>query len=102
MLTENRYKTYTAYTAEEALEVLKDLQPKLILVDIGLPGMDGLMLTKFLKKQARYKDVPIIAITAYAMKGDEEKAVAAGCSGYIAKPFDTRSFPGLIDQYLHK
>jgi CheY-like chemotaxis protein len=72
----------------------------LILMDIQLPGIDGLELTRRLKKDSRYRKIVIIALTAYAMKGDEEKARAAGCDGYITKPIDTRTLPAVIAQYL--
>ncbi len=101
LLNENNYHLHNARTAEEALALLETLQPQLILMDIQLPGMNGLILTKFLKTQGKYQHVPIIALTAYAMKEDEAKILAAGCDGYIAKPIDTRSFPSLIDQFLH-
>jgi CheY-like chemotaxis protein len=100
LLTAKGYGIQTAINAEEALTILKTFQPQLILMDIQLPGMDGYELTKKLKADPKYKDIPIIALTAYAMKGDKEKVLAAGCDGYIAKPIDTRTFPDLIAEYL--
>jgi len=94
------YEVRTAVDAEQALEMLKNFQPRLILMDIQLPGMDGLTLTRRLKSEARTRDVVIIALTAYAMKGDDEKALASGCSGYITKPIDTRNFAKEIAKYL--
>ena len=69
-------------------------------MDIQLPGMDGLEITRQLRSDLKYKNVVILAITAYAMRGDEEKALSAGCDGYISKPIDTRTLPALIDKYL--
>ena len=73
-------------TGEEALNRAVELQPALILMDLRLPGIDGLETTEILKRNPRTKDIPVWAITAYAMKGDEERARAAGCCEYIAKP----------------
>lgn len=89
----------TATDAEEAASVLKSFEPNLILMDIQLPGMDGLELTRRLKSDPATQKIIIVALTAYAMKGDEERALAAGCDGYITKPIDTRTFPKLIDRY---
>lgn len=92
----------TAGDAEEALEVLKVFRPRLILMDIQLPGMDGLELTRRLKADPETCDITVIGLTAYAMKGDEEKILAAGCDGYIPKPIDTRTLPTVISQYLER
>jgi CheY-like chemotaxis protein len=89
-----------AVDAEQALQMLGGLAPDLILMDLALPGMDGLSLTRQLKADARFSRVPIVALTAFAMKGDAEKAIAAGCDAYITKPIDTRSFPLQIAQFL--
>ena len=72
----------------------------MILMDIQLPGMDGLALTRRLKADPTTRDIMIFGLTAYAIKGDEEKMLAAGCDGYIAKPIDTRTLPGVIQGYL--
>jgi CheY-like chemotaxis protein len=82
------YEVRTATDAEDALAVLAEFRPRLILMDIQLPGMDGLTLTRSLKADPELSSVVIYALTAYAMKGDEEKALAAGCDGYITKPID--------------
>jgi two-component system, cell cycle response regulator DivK len=84
------YSTVTAVDAEQARELLHTLIPDLILMDIALPGMDGLSLTKLIKAEPRLLHVPVVALTAYAMRGDDTKALAAGCDGYISKPIDTR------------
>jgi len=100
LLTISGYQVQTAADAEDALARLETFMPRLILMDIQLPGMDGLELTRRLKADPRYRDVVIVALTAYAMKGDRERALAAGCDGYIAKPLDTEAFPRLIEDWL--
>jgi CheY-like chemotaxis protein len=100
VLLKEGYQIQTVGDAEEAIEVLQSLKPRLILMDINLPGMDGLTLTRKLKASPETKDIIIVALTAYAMKGDDEKARAAGCDGYIAKPIDTQAFPAQIAGYL--
>lgn len=80
-----------AADAEEAQALLRRVMPDLILMDLGLPGMGGLTLTKILKADSRLKHIPVVALTAFAMKGDELKAIEAGCQGYIKKPIDTRA-----------
>jgi len=94
------YSVEKAVDAEQAQEMLKSATPDLILMDIALPGMDGLTLTRKLKADERLKDVPVVAMTAFAMKGDEQKALAAGCDGYITKPIDTRKLPQQVAAYL--
>jgi CheY-like chemotaxis protein len=82
--------------AEEAQVVLTAILPDLILMDIALPGMDGLTLTRLLKADERTRHIRVVALTAFAMKGDEQKALDAGCDGYITKPIDTRALPGEV------
>lgn len=94
------YEVHTAADAETALLLLADLRPDLILMDIQLPGMDGFELARRLKADPVHKHVRIIALTAYAMKGDEVKALAAGCDGYLSKPIDTRTFPKMVATFL--
>ena len=89
-----------AVDAEEAQLVLAGILPDLILMDIALPGMDGLTLTRKLKADERTCHIRIVALTASAMKGDEQKALGAGCDGYIAKPIDTRKFPAQVATFL--
>ena len=96
------YDVRTATDAGEALAVLETFNPRLILMDLQLPGMDGLELTKRLKAEAAMKDTLIVAVTAYAMKGDEEKALAVGCDGYLTKPIDTRTLPAVVARYLRQ
>lgn len=100
VLLTSGYDVRTCADAESALEALQSFRPEAILMDIQLPGMDGLELTRRLKADPETKDITIIALTAYAMKGDEEKARAAGCDGYLTKPIDTAVFPSLLAGYL--
>ena len=100
LLASEGYEVRTASDAEEALSVLREFHPRLILMDIQLPGMDGLALTRLLKADPGLSGVVIVALTAYAMKGDEERVRAAGCDGYISKPIDTRRLPGQIEEFL--
>ena len=100
ILTMEGYAVVSAVDAEEALQVLKGITPALVLMDIALPGMDGLTLTRQLKADPRLKSLPIVALSAFAMKGEAEKALQAGCDGYITKPIDTRKFPAQVAAYL--
>jgi two-component system cell cycle response regulator DivK len=100
LLSGEGYEVRTACDAEEALAVLRQFQPRLILMDIQLPGMDGLALTRKLKAEPATRDVVVVGLTAYAMKGDRERALAAGCDGYIAKPFDTRGLSARVAEFL--
>jgi two-component system, cell cycle response regulator DivK len=96
LLAGEGYEVRTASDATEALGVLSEFRPGLILMDIQLPGIDGLELTRRLKAEPTTRDIPIVGLTAYAMKGDEERILAAGCDGYIPKPIDTRTLPHYI------
>jgi CheY-like chemotaxis protein len=89
-----------ACNADEAQEVLKHTQPNLILMDIQMPGMDGLTLTRLLKANPSFQHIPVVALTAFAMKGDEDKAREAGCHSYIIKPIETRKLPAQIAEIL--
>ena len=100
LLAGEGYTVRTAADAEEALAVLREFVPRLILMDIQLPGMDGLALTRKLKADPATSDTIILGLTAYAMKGDAERVLGAGCDGYVAKPIDTRTFPALVARYL--
>src|ERR1035437_9722800 len=100
LLVNEGYTVLTAASAEEALELLRSYHPRLILADIQLPGMDGLEMTRLIKKDKRTRDIAVVALTAFAMKGDEQKAIEAGCDGYITKPIDTRTLGGRIRQLL--
>lgn len=96
------YQVSTARDAGEALLILANLQPDLILMDLQLPDIDGLTLTRQLKQDARFRQTPIVAVTASAMVGDEEKARAAGVDGYVTKPLDKRAFRAMVQSYLTK
>lgn len=100
LLESEGYEVKTAVNADEALIILNDYEPDLILMDIQLPGMDGLSLTRKIKQQEKFKHIVIVALTAYAMKGDEERALESGCVGYITKPIDTRTFFQTMTQFL--
>ncbi|MBX3249229.1 MAG: response regulator [Myxococcales bacterium] len=100
LLLSEGYDVHTAVDAEDALLVLERVEPALILMDLQLPGMDGLALTRQLKATPRHRDTIIVALTAYAMKGDEERALEAGCDGYITKPIDTRALPATLERHL--
>lgn len=100
ILEQEGYEVTTANDAEEALRRLAHAKPRMILMDIQLPGIDGLELTRRLKADPEYAGTVIIALTAYAMKGDEEKARAAGCDGYITKPIDAEQLPRTLEAYF--
>jgi CheY-like chemotaxis protein len=87
------FRILKAGDAEDAQILLATATPDLILMDIALPGMDGLTLTRTLKLDPRFKNIPIIALTAFAMKGDDRRALDAGCDGYVTKPINTRELP---------
>ena len=91
-----------ATDAEQAQELLQHMTPDLILMDLALPGMDGLTLTRKLKTDEKLGHVPVVAMTAFAMKGDDRKALDAGCDGYITKPIDTRKFPQQVSAFLRR
>ena len=96
------YELIEAATGEEAIIHLKNGKPDLILLDIQLPHMDGLKLTKIIRDNEDTKDIPIIALTAYAMKGDRERILGAGCDDYISKPIDTRQLPVNVEKIIRK
>jgi len=94
------YVVETAGDAEHALELLEQATPDLILVDLSLPGMDGLTLTRKLKADERLKSIPVAAFTASAMVGDEQRALQAGCAGYVTKPIDIDQFTKQVAAFL--
>jgi CheY-like chemotaxis protein len=100
LLMNEGYRVLTAASAEEALDLLRSNHPNLILADIQLPGMDGLEMTRRIKQDPGTSDIAVVALTAFAMKGDEQKALDAGCDGYITKPIDTRTLGERVHRYL--
>ena len=100
LLASEGYDVRTAADAEEALNILKEFYPRMILMDIQLPGIDGLELTRRLKADPATQKIMILGLTAYVMKGDKDRIMAAGCDGYIPKPIDTRTLPELVAGYL--
>jgi CheY-like chemotaxis protein len=102
LLASSHYDVRTASSAQTALAVLELFEPDLILMDVQLPDIDGLELTRRLKADPRTSRTPIIAVTAYAMKGDEEKARAAGVDGYVCKPIQKDAFRRIVAEQLQK
>jgi len=96
------YTLLQATDGEEALKVAVSDNPDLIIMDVQLPKMDGLEVTRELRQMPAFRQVPIIAVTAYAMKGDEEKAREAGCDAYLPKPVNTRQLPEMVAEMLQK
>lgn len=102
LLEAKGFQVLQAEDAATCIELAKKEKPDLILMDIQLPGMDGLSATRILKEEPTAKNIPIVALTAHAMMGEKEKAFEAGCSGYISKPINTREFPGQIVDFLKR
>ncbi len=100
VLKRSGYETAEATDGEDALVKATEERPDLILMDISRPRMDGYEVTRRLKSTEEFRDVPIIALTAHAMKGDREKALSAGCQGYIPKPISVRDLPEQIAYHL--
>lgn len=100
VLEEGGFRVRTASDAAEALRAAETSTPRLILMDLHLPGIDGFELTHMLKRAPATKDITIVALTACAMAGDEERARAAGCDGYITKPIDALTLPLQIAEYI--
>lgn len=96
------YAVDIAGSASEALECLQAATPDLILMDVQLPGEDGLSFTRQLKAKPSTAPIPVVALTAHAMRGDREQAMAAGCVGYIAKPIDTHTFGSDVRAFLRE
>jgi len=94
------YRLVKATDGEEALETASRDKPDLIITDIQLPKTDGLELTKRLRQMPAFNHTPIIAITAYAMKGDKERIIGAGCDAYLSKPISTRQLPVVVAEML--
>ena len=100
ILKANSYTLLKATDGEEALDIATRERPDLVLMDIRLPKVSGLEVARKLRKNAAFSHIPIIALTAHAMKGDEEKAIRAGCDSYVSKPVNTRELPKLVANML--
>ena len=100
LLQRGSFQVLEAGNAETGLALARSGRPDLILMDIQLPGMDGLTATRLLKKDPELKKIPVAALTSYAMEGDVEKAKEAGCNGYITKPIDTRNFLDTVRKFI--
>jgi CheY-like chemotaxis protein len=100
LLESEGFEVRMAEDAIQAIDLLRSYRPKLILMDIQMPGMDGLELTRKLRRDVQFENVMIVALTAYAMRGDEEAARSAGCDGYITKPINTRTFPTSVRAFF--
>ena len=100
VLLRDGYRVRTAGSADDALAIIRSDRPDIILMDLQLPGQDGLTLTRALKVDPATAAIPVVAMTAHVMLGDEAQALAAGCAGYIAKPIDTRTLSRDVRRYL--
>ncbi|MBI3003326.1 MAG: response regulator [candidate division NC10 bacterium] len=100
VLEAHGYEVWQATAAAEALERLKGGKPDLILMDIQLPGLDGLALTRRLKRDPKTRDIQVVALTAHVMKGDRERILEAGCCGYIPKPIDIKELTSQVARFL--
>jgi len=101
VLKVNGYHVIEAVDGEEAIEKTRAENPDLILMDLFIPKIDGYEVTRRLKRDIDLKSIPIIALTAHAMKGDMEVALAAGCDGYMPKPIDVRELPKQIEYFMN-
>jgi len=95
------YQIIEAYDAETGIRLAREHQPFFILMDIQLPGMDGLKATQIIKADPELKDIPVVALTGFAMQGDEEKAIDSGCDGYITKPIDVQEVLKIINSFCN-
>jgi two-component system cell cycle response regulator DivK len=100
LLRANGYETLPMRNGHEALETLKEAKPDLIIMDIQLPEISGLEVTRIIKQDDRLRDIPVIAVTAFAMKGDEERIRQGGCEGYLSKPISVSTFVETVKTYV--
>jgi CheY-like chemotaxis protein len=100
LLEANGFSVHSARTAEEGLRMARELLPDLVLMDFGLPGMDGLSAARQLKADPATRHLTVVGLTACAMKGDEAAALKAGCDGYLTKPIDTRTFIATVRNFI--
>jgi CheY-like chemotaxis protein len=99
-ILKNQYQVFTATSAEEGLESARRIRPDLILMDIQLPGMDGLTATQEIRNDSELKTIPVIALTSFAMVGDREKAIAAGCDEYVPKPINIQCLKTTVARFF--
>ena len=100
LLEKHGYEVFQARDGREGIELAGQVIPSIILLDIQLPEMDGYTVAKELRNNQKLADVPIVAVTSYAMIGDRERIIAAGCTGYIEKPINPDTFISQIEEYL--
>ena len=100
LLQASGYTTIEATDGEQGVELARARKPDLILIDVQVPVMDGLEATRILKADATTGNIPILALTSYAMKGDKERILKAGCDGYLAKPLDIKELLKTVTEYL--
>jgi two-component system cell cycle response regulator len=100
LLTIGNFNSLSAPDAETGIHLARMHRPDLILMDIQLPGLDGLSATRMIKSDEKLKHIPVVALTSYAMQGDDQKAQAAGCDGYVTKPIDTRTFNKIVESFF--
>ena len=101
LLQAHGYETIQSPDGSDAIDLAKNQKPDLIIMDIQLPGMSGIEITKLLKADDELAHIPVIAVTAFAMKGDEEKIREGGCEGYIAKPISVPTFLDTVAKFLN-
>ena len=102
LLSANGYETMETKDGNEAVSLTKNMRPDLILMDIQLPDVSGLDITQRIKADDEVKDIPVVAVTAFAMKDDEEKILAAGCQAYISKPISIDHFMATVKKFLNE
>jgi len=102
VLRKEGFRVHAVSDAEQALNAITQLRPALVLADIQMPGMDGLEMTRRIKEDPAMRGIPVVALTACAMKEDEQRALDAGCDGYITKPIDTHTLGLRVREYLSR
>lgn len=100
LLQASGFRIHSTQTAEDGIRLARELMPDLVLMDISLPGMDGLSATRTLKMDPVTSHLTVVGLTAHAMMGDEGTALHAGCDGYLTKPIDTRTFVSSVKQFI--
>lgn len=100
LLQASGYRIHSTRTAEEGIRMARELLPDLVLMDISLPGMDGLCATRALKNDPATSHLTVVGLTAHAMLGDEGTALQSGCDGYLTKPIDTRTFVSTVTKFI--